>query len=161
MKNIILILLLALSWSQLFSLDYPTKKDLKKLFTEKQEHLGDLVWKTRNDDSAYYKNDTIALYYRNTSCLNKPLYCKEIQWTFFNGNSFGISNMFLCNEPPSSTPAYGYKIKIKKVHSILELHIKNSKNQTEILEVVSLIKCEGDYMAYGKYGYKLILKRKK
>jgi hypothetical protein len=164
MKQIILISTLIFSWSQSFSQDYPTKKELKKLFSEKQEYLGELDWETCNDDSSYYINDTIKLYYRNTTCLDQERCCEKIDWTFFNGSSFGLSNTSLCQEPPLSTaigPEDRYKIKIKKVDTILELHIKNSKSQTEILEVVSLIKCEGDYMAYGKYGYELILRRRK
>lgn len=166
MRKIILIATLILSWCQLFSQDYPTKKELKKLFSEKQEYLGELDWETCNDDSSYYKNDTIRLYNRNTVtvCLNQERCCEKVDWTFFNGNSFGLSKTSRCQEPPLSTaigPDDRYKIKIKTVDTILELHIKNSKSQTEILEVVSLIKCEGDYMAYGKHGYELILKRKK
>ena len=150
-----------MSWSQLFSQDYPTKKELKKLFSEKQEYLGELSWETCNDDSSYYKNDTIKLYYRNTTCLNQERCCERIDWTFFNGNSFGLSNTSLCQEPPLSTaigPDNRYKVKIKKVGATLELHIKDSKNKIEVLEVVALIKCEGEYMAHGKYGYELILK---
>ncbi len=164
MRKIILISTIIFSWSQLFSQDYPTKKELKNLFSEKQEYLGELDWEICNDDSTYYKNDTIKLYYRNTTCLNQGRCCEKIEWTFFNGKSFGLTNTSLCQEPPLSTaigPDDRFKIKIKVVDSILELHIKNSKNQTEILKVISLTKCEGDYMAYGKYGYELILKKKK
>ncbi len=162
MKNIILISIAILSWNQLFSQNYPTKKELKRLFSEKQQYLGELEWETCNDDSAYYKNDTIRLYYRNTTCLNQGKCCEKIDWVFFNSISFGLSNTSLCQEPPISS-AIGtddiYKIKIKKFDKILELHITNSKNQIFTFEVVSLIKCEGEYMASGKYGFELSLKR--
>jgi hypothetical protein len=148
------------SWSQLFAQNYPTKNELKKLFSEKQQYLGELSWETCNDDSAYFKNDTIRLYYRKT-CLNQYKCCEIIDWTFFNGISFGLSVTSLCQEPPLTSaigPDDRYRIKIKKVKKLLELHIKNSKNQIDKLEVVSLIKCEKDYKL--KYGYELILKRK-
>ena len=162
MKKVILISIIIFSWGQLFSQDYPTIKNLKKLFSEKQEQLGELAWKTCNDDSTYYKNHTINLFYRNTTCLGIGKCCKEIEWTFVNRKSFGLTNTLLCQEPPLSTPIGfddRYKMKIKKVGSILELSIKNSKNQTEVFKVISLTKCEGDYTAYGKYGYELLLER--
>ena len=164
MKNITLISIIFLSWSQLFSQDYPTKRELNKLFSEKQEYFGKLNWETCNDDSAYYKNDTIKLYYRNTTCLKKERCCERIDWTFFKGKSFGISNISLCQKTPSFTaigPDDRYKINIKKADTFIQLHIKDSKNEIEIFEVISMIKCMGEFMAYGKYGYELILKRKK
>lgn len=161
MKNIILISTLILTWGQLFSQDYPSKKELKSLFFEKQEYLGEVEWRTCNDDSLYFLNDTIKLYYRNT-CFNQERCCETVDWIFSNKNSFYLSKTFFCQEPPVSTILihdHRFKIKIKKVDAILQLHIKNSKRQTEIFEVVSLTKCEGDYMAYGKYGFELVLKR--
>ena len=163
MGYIPLLLILFLVGNKAVAQDYPTKNELKALFGEKQEYLGEVDWKTCNADSAYFKSDTIILYYRNTTCFEMPRCCDYVTWTFHNAEKFQTGTFAPCTEPPISSWT-GYnpcKLKIRKSGDQLELRIIDNSRQTQVFQVTQLMRCEGNDSGYGKFGYALTLVSKR
>jgi hypothetical protein len=98
----------------------PTAHQLSKLFkssidqeSKKSISAGNGAWIICNQDSSFFKADTLRVYnnvnyfYQLSSC------CKFIGWTFYNKNSFIQSDLQICNEPASSSiKNYSYQISI-------------------------------------------------
>jgi hypothetical protein len=161
MRNILILIVFALPILTSAQRN-PTKKDLKELFSEKQDYPGQLSWENCNDDSAYFQNDTIKFYYRNQSCFKQNRCCEKISWTFYGTKKLELNEISLCQEPPIiSNPVYEnpHHIKIITKSETLELHITSQTDRKDVFQFVELRKCEGDYMAHGKFGYELVLKR--
>ena len=88
----------------------PNKHQINRLFnssfdkeSEKKLNTGSVVWTICNQDSAFFKADTIKLYseinyfYQFSSC------CHFIQWTFYKKHAFIQSSLQICNEPSSGS----------------------------------------------------------
>lgn len=62
---------------------------------KKKDLIGE--WQSKNDDSLYYKNDTIKLY-KDINYFYNTKTCYLIRWTL-DKRTFKISNVFTCTEP--------------------------------------------------------------
>jgi hypothetical protein len=83
------------------------------------------LWTTCNDDSLYFKSDTLVLYqdinYRN---LAKKQCCHYINWNIPTKKDFKIEDLFACAEP-GTIKTSGLKEKIKLI----------TKNSEKIIEI--------------------------
>jgi hypothetical protein len=162
MKNLFLLSTLLCAWTQSFSQDYPTKRELKKLFSEKQEYFGETSWETCNDDSSYFKTDTIKLYNAYGTFVKTTECCQSVNWTFHNARSFQLGELAVCQEPPLSSVPFDnpHSLKIKTDGVMLEFQVESREGQTDFFHVEALKLIESDNRAYGKLEYVLTLTRK-
>lgn len=151
-----------LNWSSLFSQEYPTKRELKKLFSEKQEYFGEYSWEICNDDRAYFTKDTIILYYRNSACCVEQNCCENVTWTFHNARKLQIGKLSVCQEPPVSSFGISENpcsIKLKEIYDKIELEIITRDDQIFKFRIEKLTQCEGELLACGEFSYQLVLTR--
>lgn len=96
-------------------------KEIKKVFKSK----GGIRWYACNNDSAYFRNDTIKLFKRKYSPDNKDC-CSVVSWDFVNKNEFTFRINRPCGEPVSSTTfAYNrfLKVKNKDDNTFLKIYV--------------------------------------
>ncbi|MET0944121.1 MAG: hypothetical protein ABWY22_01790 [Flavobacterium sp.] len=77
------------------------KKILKESIIKKKNGRftmsSDQSWNFSNNDSLYYKQDTInAIYYKSGKHKS---HCESIIWTFYRKNAFILGSESLCKEP--------------------------------------------------------------
>ena len=163
MKKVYIIFILLFLSVLVNGQNYPTKKELKNLFFEKQEFFGENSWKIFNNDSSFFKNDTIILYYKNNlSCFKLNNCCDYIYWTFYNSHKFNLTMIYKCSNPPESfndKRKNPYRFKIIEKNQKLYIKIKDKRKNEIEFEVVKLITCLGDFPEITGYGYALTLKR--
>ncbi|RZK10741.1 MAG: hypothetical protein EOO46_09520 [Flavobacterium sp.] len=121
---------------------------------------GRSAWQSCNDDSAYFKLDTITLiHYPNMSSNNNC--CNSISWTFYEKNKFWETRLQKCKEPPSGSAAkdsdfYHIKITTSTDSTFLTFFNKDGKGYT--FKIVELI--ETSVENSDKPSYELTLKRR-
>ncbi|RYZ86115.1 MAG: hypothetical protein EOP04_14510 [Proteobacteria bacterium] len=67
-------------------------------------------WVACNQDSAFYKADTVALYNDYYDCSTCNVF---VQWTFYKRNSLLLGEAQMCNEPTE-----GYVLKSNRWYSV-------------------------------------------
>ncbi len=118
-----------------FAQNAPGKKELVKLFkssinqkSKKSISVGSVSWIMCNQDSAYYKSDTIKLYNNVNYASQISSCCDFVNWTFYNKNSFIQSYSQICKEPASSSIKTDYyKITIKAIDKKILLSLNSQK----------------------------------
>ena len=144
--------------------NYPTKIELKNLFFEKQEFFGENSWKIFNNDSSFFKSDTIILYYKNNLfCFKLTNCCDYVYWTFYNSHKFILTMIDKCENPPKEfydRRKNPYKFKIIEKNKRLYIKIKDKKKEETVFEVLILTTCIGGFPEITGYGYALTLKRR-
>src|ERR1700752_1729094 len=95
----------------------PTKKELKNAISIKDELSHVNEWLAKNDDSCYFKSDTITLY-RPYSYRYHPNTCRFIRWSFSRHHKFSFAELKMCQEPPvvgyRTGGRYSYRYSIKE-----------------------------------------------
>lgn len=61
------------------------------------------LWYTTNDDSAFFKSDTVWFYNHVNSMYDSTHHCYFRIWDFAAAKSFQVRGINLCNEPPLTT----------------------------------------------------------
>lgn len=132
----------------------PTKSQLKKVFKENTH------WTICNQDSAFYKADTIRLYSNVNYFYQKSSCCNFIDWTFFQKNTFSQKTSQVCKEPATTSVISDrekYVIILTTDKNILRLYVTGLyKGSIELFEVVSLQKIP---LANNTSTIEIILKR--
>lgn len=70
------------------------------------------TWYICNDDSSFFKKDTISLYDNINSILQPKICCDFIKWTFYKENYFLQSSLHNCTYPSSETKKEYYSTNI-------------------------------------------------
>ena len=131
------------SWGQTFT---PTKKQVFKILKSsiKQDsrsrvNTNSNPWVICNDDSAYYKSDTIKLYPYSNNYPDCKCHC-FIDWTFYKKKAFVFTREYI-DEPRriSVTNADNwYVMKLSKRSDGLVLEIYNGNKFIERFKVISI-----------------------
>jgi hypothetical protein len=111
----------------------PTKLQFKKLFKENTH------WTICNQDSAFYKSDTLRLYSNVNYFYQKSSCCNFVDWIFYKNNSFLQKTSQVCKEP-ATTGVISNKEKYTLILASGKLFLLNYKGHIEYFEVVSLLK---------------------
>src|SRR5437868_3504403 len=94
---LVFILIVKAGWCQN---NVPTKSQIAQVFKPADDKT---EWLICNQDSSFFKSDTLRLYgninyfYQKTDC------CKLIEWRFYKKNAFTRSNLEVCKEPPTGS----------------------------------------------------------
>lgn len=131
----------------------PTKKDLVKLFkssiyqpSKKSISVGLGAWTICNQDSAYFKADTIKLYNNINYFYQISTCCDFVNWTFYKKKAFIQSCSQICKEPASANIKTDYYVvRIISNNGNLLLQVIDKRN-SKTFKVLSLkeIKLEGN-----------------
>lgn len=70
--------------------------------------IGANAWIICNQDSAFFKTDTVKLYSNINYFYQKSNCCEFIKWTFYRKNKFTQSQSQICEEPPISSVKFDY-----------------------------------------------------
>lgn len=136
---------LSINWGLCQELS-PSKHQLSKLFklsidqeSKKTISVGNNAWTICNQDSSFFKSDTIRIYSNINYFYQKGACCKFIQWTFYKKNAFVQSDLQVCIEPSSSSILNKYyTIEFLSGKKELYLFILNSDNAFELFRVINL-----------------------
>lgn len=94
------------------------------------------VWQSINNDSSYYKSDTITMY--NYKYAYIELNRNEIkQWTLKKSNEIALSDSKY-TEPPIHLTECCFKLKVKKANKVLYLYIYNGGSIIDKFKVLDL-----------------------
>lgn len=58
-------------------------------------------WWAANNDSLFYRSDTVKFYNSSNIADTDPAFCNSIVWVFKNTNSFFLRKAQRCQEPPT------------------------------------------------------------
>lgn len=101
-------------------------------------------WKFNNVDSLYFKSDTLIAIQNKTNTQND--FCKFIDWTFYQKNTFILGSESLCKEPPlrkvTKYPKDYFSIAIYEVENKTIIDIL--RYDKIIVESFNVIKIESD-----------------
>jgi hypothetical protein len=122
-----------------------TEQKLKKLFrnsVQKEDVAKKYVhpWRSDNDDSLYFKSDTIKVYQYKTRSY-RSFGCEKINWVFSNENEFVLRRVHLCMEPPTrdiSQPNDSLKINFKKRNSKLLIEFNHYNKNIDKFELIDI-----------------------
>jgi len=139
MRQIELLILLLTSLTSSRQSTYPTTKELKQIFKESEEKYGlTNLWIACNDDSSYFKSDTVRLfnhvnyYYHSNGC------CKFIKWEFQKSLTITFTESRMCVEPPRATLFGLQKIKMTDDKGVIYLELSSSGHRIDKFKVVGL-----------------------
>jgi len=124
----------------------PTRHQVTKLFkssidqeSKKSISVGNSAWTICNQDSAFFKADTLRLYNNLNYFYQISTCCKFILWTFYKKNAFVLSGMQVCKEPASSSiRTEYYKIRYFGDKKELYMVVLDRKRQPEFFRVIGL-----------------------
>ncbi|MFB6344068.1 hypothetical protein ACE1ET_20285 [Saccharicrinis sp. FJH62] len=162
MKKLILIISLISIGLNCIAQDIDLKKnELYKIFRKSINQpernkviIGNNPWIINNEDSAYYKRDTIYLYNINNHANNLNL-CQTIDWTFYKKNALIICRSKHCYGPPANTFLTSrdlIKIKIEDNDELI-IRLFNFSKLVDVFKVLEFEDIDGNL--------KLTLLRKK
>lgn len=140
-------LTLILSFNLLFGQQtYPTKEDVYKVIkltisqkitknNSSCEYGQCGEWWTANNDSLFYKKDTLKFYNSSNIVYGDTTFCNSLVWDFSNNETFSDSKAQMCQEPPTRTIKGGFfpgheKIKMPNKY---EVSVRNNKTFIDIL----------------------------
>ena len=118
-------------------------------------------WFFCNEDSAYFKKDTLKLYsnsYHTKLVVYSSNCCEQIGWTFYKKDKFVLSRSSSCRARgyPSTDKDF-YTINLEKKDKTLFLQTYNQQGLGEYFRIIDLIKEKNDFY----FNYQIILKREK
>lgn len=139
MRQIGFLILLATSLTSWGQSTRTTTKELKTLFKESEEKYGlTNLWIACNDDSSYFKSDTVRLfnhvnyYYHSNGC------CKFIKWEFQKRLTITFNESRMCTEPPRETLFGLRKLKMTEDKGEIDLELSSSRQRIDKFRVVGL-----------------------
>jgi hypothetical protein len=123
-----------------------TAHHLKKIFKEsidqeskKSISVGSGEWTICNQDSAFFKDDTIRLYSNINYFYQISKCCNFINWTFYEKKAFVQSTSQICKEPASASPSTEYyNIRFFSDKQTLYLYVIKQKSSVEVFQVLSI-----------------------
>lgn len=124
----------------------PTVNQLTKLFkssidqeSKKKISVGSGAWTICNQDSAFFKTDTLRLYSNSNYFYQLSECCDFIEWTFYKKNAFVQSKSQICKEPATSSAFVDYyQISIfseKQKTYLLVIKPRMSSEKFEVIEI--------------------------
>ena len=134
----------------------PTKHQIITLFRHDADNT---EWVICNQDSSFFKSDTLLLYNNINYFYQKSDCCKLIQWNFYKKNAFTRSNLQVCTEPPLGsvlTKNDYFKIKLISNKSGLYLFVVNRRDPIDSFKVIDL---HEDALANNQKFMVIVLKR--
>ena len=122
-----------------------TEEKLKELFrnsVQKEDIVNNYVhpWRSNNNDSLYFKSDTINVYQFKTRSY-RSFGCEKINWNFSSENEFVLTRVHLCMEPPTrdiSKPDDSLKVRFKNKKAKLINEYNHSNQNIEKFELIDL-----------------------
>ena len=114
----------------------PTKHQMAKVFRTDDDHT---EWVICNQDSSFFKSDTLRLYSNINYFYQKSDCCKLIRWDFYKKNAFTFSDLQVCKEPPTGsvlTENDYLKIKLSSDRSGMYLYILNRKGVADFFKII-------------------------
>ena len=116
---------------------------LKALFrnsVQKEDIVNNYVhpWRSNNDDSLYFKSDTINVYQFKTRSY-ESFGCEKVNWNFSSENEFVLTRVHLCKEPPTrdiSKPNDSLKVKFKNKRSMLIIEFNHLNKNIDKFELI-------------------------
>jgi hypothetical protein len=101
--------------------------------------MGSGAWTICNQDSAFFKADTIKLFDNINYFYQKSSCCQFIDWTFYEKKRFAQSNLQICEEPASrKVGSIFYDSNYTSKNGILFLIVSKNKIPVMQFEVISL-----------------------
>lgn len=125
------------STSQVYTLlkstvDQPFKKNIR---------VGAGEWLICNQDSAFFKNDTLRLYSNLNYFYQLNKCCDFIGWTFYRKNAFVQSKSQICNEPASSSAnSEFHEIQLISKNKSTVMLVRKQGVVVQMFEIISLDK---------------------
>ncbi len=121
------------------------EEKLRELFrnsVQKEDFVNNNVhpWRSDNEDSLYFKSDTIKVYQYKTRSY-RSFGCEKINWTFTNENEFVLTRVHLCMEPPTrdnSQANDSLKINFRKNNSKLRIEVNHSKKNVDKFDLIEI-----------------------
>ncbi|PAW93333.1 hypothetical protein CKK33_07405 [Mucilaginibacter sp. MD40] len=101
--------------------------------------VGSGEWLICNDDSAFFKKDTLKLYNNINFFYQQSKCCDFIGWTFYKTSAFVQSNLQICKEPSSrSTRTDYYKAKMFYKKGSTYLLISKLNDLTKSFKIINI-----------------------
>jgi len=109
--------------------------------SKKNIEVGSGEWLICNQDSAFFKNDTLILYDNRNYFYQLGKCCDFIGWTFYKKGAFLQSKLQTCNEP-SSRSAYTefYEVKVVAKQKSTYLLISKKGVPSKNFEITNISK---------------------
>jgi hypothetical protein len=129
---------------------------MKKIFMSDDDPT---EWVICNQDSSYFKSDTLRLYSNINYFYQKSSCCKLVTWRFYKKNAFTRSDLQVCNEPPTGsvlTKNDYFRLKVISSKNGLSLLIKNQISPPVFFMMIDLQEIELDNNSRSKL---IVLKR--
>jgi hypothetical protein len=120
----------------------PTKHQMAKVFKPDEEKT---EWLICNQDSSFFKSDTLRLYSSINYFYQKSDCCKLVEWNFYKANAFTRSSLQVCTEPPIGsvlTENDYFKIKISSNKSGLYLFVVDRKDSSDSFKIIDIQEIE-------------------
>ena len=139
MALLILLVLMASDLLPVMGQNSVSAKALQTLFAQSyKQNIGfSNVWKANNEDSAYYKNDTIQL----INSVNARLGCYSVEWRMEGKSRIGFTRVHHCREPPVETLIFqNHKLSLRFSDNadFTTLTLGRKSGPVEIFEVLDL-----------------------
>jgi hypothetical protein len=115
-----------------------SKHQMTKIFRPDDDHT---EWTICNQDSSFFKADTLRLYDNINYFYQKSDCCRLVQWDFYRKNAFRRPILQICTEPASGsvlTENDYFKIKFLSDKSGLYLFVLNRKYPPDFFKVIGL-----------------------
>ena len=116
----------------------PTGHQMAKIFRLDNDHT---KWTICNQDSSFFKSDTLRLYDNINYFYQKSDCCKLMQWNFYKKDAFICSTLQVCKEPPTGsvlTENDYFKIRTLSDKRGLYLFAINRKAPSYFFKVIDL-----------------------
>ncbi|MCO5935889.1 hypothetical protein NAF17_10065 [Mucilaginibacter sp. RB4R14] len=142
----------------------PTIKQVYKLLklsidqsSKKSISIGSGEWLICNQDSAFFKDDTLRLYDHINYFYQLSKCCDFVGWTFYKKNAFVQSRSQICKEPASGsayTEYYNIQLFSKDKRTFM-----NVKKQAIVTEKFEIIRIKNVALANNNFSNVITLKR--
>lgn len=119
--------------------DELSTKAVRALFTQSSEDdigITD-VWKASNEDSAYYKNDTIQLF----NSINARVGCWSVEWKMDKRLRMDLSRVRHCHEPPMQSLDFkdqNLSIRVSDATRLPRIALRGNGKDVDVFEVLEL-----------------------
>lgn len=95
------------------------------------------VWKARNEDSTYYKNDTIQLF----NSVNARVGCWSVEWRMDKRLRMDLTRVHHCQEPPMQSLSFGdqnLSIRVSDAKKSPRITLRGNGGTVDAFEVIEL-----------------------
>lgn len=138
-----IVLVISILTTNLYSqTEFVTKKEVRRIIKEGFSISSDYsdAWGACNDDSLYFKTDTIKFYNNSNYFYQVGHCCQFVEWQFFMRKVIRRQEYQRCIEPPRISVAsfFYFKYKIVKKKNIIIIKTFRKDNFIESFKVVRI-----------------------